>query len=62
MKQICPKCNGQGTVSKPPHIDGDVYEWIDNQAGGYKCNLCDGEMMIPLKTRVIERHGNITDK
>ena len=25
--QLCPKCNGQGTVSKPPYIAGDVYEW-----------------------------------
>ena len=25
--QLCPKCNGQGQVSKPPYIAGDVHEW-----------------------------------
>lgn len=42
---LCPKCNGQGIVSKPPHIAGDVQEWISNQTS-YECNLCKGKMII----------------
>jgi len=45
--QLCPKCNGQGTVSKPPWIDGDIFEWIDSSAGGYICNVCNGAKIIP---------------
>ena len=39
---LCPLCHGQGTVSKAPHIDGDVYEWTDNVSGGYTCRICKG--------------------
>jgi len=45
--QLCPKCNGQGTVSKPPWIDGDVYEWSGSTIGGYTCNVCNGAKIIP---------------
>lgn len=44
-KQLCPKCNGQGVVSKPPHIAGDVELWSGTELS-YKCNLCDGKMVI----------------
>jgi len=46
MYQLCPKCNGQGTVSKPPWIDGDINTWTDSQVGGYTCNLCGGKKVI----------------
>ena len=45
--QLCPKCNGQGTVSKPPWVDGDVYEWIGSSIGGYVCDVCNGAKIIP---------------
>lgn len=43
--QLCPKCNGQGTVSKPPYIAGDVNEWSSTLAN-HRCNLCGGTMKI----------------
>jgi hypothetical protein len=45
--QKCPKCDGQGIVSKPPYIAGDQSTWTSN-AGSYTCNLCKGAMMIPV--------------
>ena len=47
--QTCPVCGGQGTVSKPPHIDGDVHEWDDGGTGGYTCRVCGGSgiIMVP---------------
>lgn len=42
---LCPKCNGQGLVSKPPHIAVDVDSWISDQAT-YICNLCNGKMVV----------------
>ena len=45
-KQKCPKCNGQGTVSKPPHVTGDYEYWTSDRTS-YICNLCNGSMVIP---------------
>jgi len=45
--QKCPKCDGQGTVSKPPWVDGDVNEWISTTTGGYQCDICYGAKIIP---------------
>lgn len=46
---LCPKCQGQGTVLMPPHIDGDVRFWIDSVSGGYTCKVCDGKGYIRLR-------------
>lgn len=46
MLELCPLCGGQGTVNKPPYIDGDVHEWCDNQSGGYPCKVCGGQGYI----------------
>lgn len=43
--QLCPKCNGQGTVSKPPYVPGDVDSW-SSTASVFPCNLCNGAMVI----------------
>lgn len=45
--QCCPKCNGQGTVSKPPYIAGDVYEWSSSSAV-FPCDVCNGAKIIPM--------------
>lgn len=42
MIELCPMCGGQGTVSKPPYIDGDVHAWVDTVTGGYTCKMCRG--------------------
>ena len=46
--QKCPKCDGQGTVSKPPHLAGDIETWSSCSFGAHKCNLCEGKMVIPM--------------
>ncbi|MCK9543759.1 MAG: hypothetical protein M0R03_17200 [Novosphingobium sp.] len=43
--QKCPKCDGQGIVSKPPWIAGDQDTWTASQAN-FTCNLCNGQMVI----------------
>lgn len=43
--QTCPKCNGQGCVSRPPWIPGDIVEWAGTTAT-YPCNVCNGKMII----------------
>lgn len=42
--QKCPKCDGQGIVSKPPWINGDQNTWAASE-GSYTCNLCNGQMV-----------------
>ena len=44
--QLCPKCNGQGIVSKPPWVAGDINEWTSS-AASYVCDLCNGAKVIP---------------
>lgn len=45
--QMCPKCNGQGIVSKPPYIAGDVYHW-SGSASSFTCDVCNGAKIIPM--------------
>ncbi len=45
--QKCPKCDGQGTVSKPPYIAGDVQQWTGT-ALGFVCDVCEGKKVIPM--------------
>lgn len=45
--QLCPKCNGQGIVSRPPWIAGDIESWMSSESS-YECNLCHGKMIIPI--------------
>lgn len=43
--QICPKCNGQGIVSKPSNIAGDVHQWTSTETA-HICNVCDGRKVL----------------
>jgi len=43
--QLCPKCNGQGIISKPPWIAGDVNIWISTQVS-FTCDVCGGAKVI----------------
>lgn len=45
--QLCPKCNGQGTVLKPSHVAGDVYQWSSSSAV-FRCDVCEGVKIIPM--------------
>ena len=44
--QLCPKCNGQGIVSRPPWIAGDVHQWSGGTASSFVCNVCNGARVI----------------
>lgn len=44
--QLCPKCNGQGIVSKPPHIAGDVNQWVSSSSQ-FQCDVCSGAKILP---------------
>lgn len=44
--QCCPKCGGQGTVSKPPYVAGDVHQWTSS-ATSFPCDVCHGAKIIP---------------
>lgn len=43
--QKCPKCDGQGTVSKPPYIPGDVNVWTSTSMS-HACDICEGKRII----------------
>ena len=43
--QICPKCGGQGVMSKPPWIAGDVNEWSSTSCT-HICDVCNGSKII----------------
>lgn len=45
--QLCPKCNGQGVVSKPPYVAGDVHEWASTSSA-FPCDVCNGNKIIPM--------------
>lgn len=42
----CPVCDGQGTVSRPPWVAGDQYEWSSTGTGPYPCRACGGGGII----------------
>lgn len=43
--QLCPKCNGQGIVSKPPYVAGDVHQWSSTSTS-FPCDVCLGQKII----------------
>ena len=43
--QLCPKCNGQGIVSKPSWVAGDIDNWTSS-AGSYPCDVCNGAKVL----------------
>lgn len=45
--QLCPKCNGQGIVSKPPYVAGDVHQWASSSSS-FTCDVCNGvKVLLP---------------
>jgi hypothetical protein len=43
--QLCPKCHGQGAVSKPPYVAGDVSSWVQS-AATFQCDVCNGMKVL----------------
>lgn len=46
--QVCPKCQGQGVVSKPPGLAAEVTSWAGTESS-YQCDVCNGfkVLLIP---------------
>lgn len=42
----CPVCNGQGHVSTPPWIAGDVETWTSASIETYECRVCNGAGIV----------------
>lgn len=55
MYQKCPVCDGQGLVSRPPWIAGDVQSWSDSHTGSYECRACHGTGLL-LYREINEKH------
>lgn len=58
--QKCPKCDGQGIVSKPPNIAGDQQEWTSTSIS-HTCNVCNGQKIIPKALRRIEAPKEVSE-
>ena len=43
--QLCPKCNGQGYVSKPPYVAEDQNTWTSS-ATSFVCDVCSGTKIL----------------
>lgn len=43
--QLCPKCSGQGRVSKPPGLAAEITHW-SGTALDYECDVCNGSKTI----------------
>jgi cytochrome c5 len=43
--KICPVCNGQGIVSKPPWVAGDQRQWTSSSTA-FPCDVCHGFKII----------------
>jgi len=61
--QLCPKCNGQGRVSKAPYVSGDVEVWADTVTS-HLCDVCNGAKVISSgqTTKIGDKEGISSDK
>ena len=42
----CPVCSGQGKVSRPPWVPGDVAIWSSSGTELYPCPACSGSGVV----------------
>lgn len=43
--QLCPKCQGQGIVSRPPWVPADQLTWCSTQTS-HVCDVCHGAKVL----------------
>lgn len=55
--QLCPKCQGQGVVSRPPWIPADVMQWSSSSSGPYTCDVCGGAKVFLVPADKVEDWG-----
>lgn len=48
--QKCPKCDGQGHVSKPPYVPGDISVWT-SATTSHICDLCKGAKVVFIQQK-----------
>jgi hypothetical protein len=48
--QVCPKCVGQGVVSRPLWIPADIPSWSSGTTDPYTCPVCEGARIIARPT------------
>lgn len=53
--QLCPKCQGQGQVSKPPGMPVEVQEWASTEIS-FMCDVCNGTKIIAPP---VQQVGNV---
>ena len=58
--QLCPKCNGQGSVSKPPYIAGDVNQW-SGTAATFVCDVCNGLKILYISNKKQSKEINLEE-
>lgn len=42
----CPVCDGQGLVSRPPEVAGDLETFSSTSCGPWQCKACGGQGVI----------------
>ena len=60
--QLCPKCNGQGVLSKPPWGSADIYQWTTSQAS-FVCDVCGGNktLLVPDSPEVLNNYLQVDE-
>lgn len=57
--QLCPKCRGQGVVSRQPGVPHDVGYTAEISVGPWTCDVCHGEKVLRVDVEVsYERAGD----
>jgi len=44
--EICPVCNGTGSVSYPPGVAGHQNTFVDSSSGPWPCHVCGGSGVL----------------
>ena len=57
--QLCPKCNGQGIVSRPPWVPADVLTWSSSQST-FQCDVCNGAKILYVPDDAPNTDFNLT--
>ena len=57
--QLCPKCKGQGIVSRPPWVPADVITWSSTQTT-FQCDVCNGSKILYVPDDAPNTDFNLT--
>lgn len=57
--QLCPKCKGQGIVSRPPWVPADALTWLATQST-FQCDVCNGAKIFYVPDDAPNTDFNLT--